>query len=142
MVGLDGAERRPPGPDRRPGRRRPAGRPVRADGTRKMFTSIGSGRAELDVHGQLVHRSVWPVPAAMVPTVRADEARAGVLGRLVSRDQPSAVIDHARSESRGTSESPLRAAVSVVFVPVGQILQSGARRWFDRDYAKASIVAA
>ena len=54
---------------------------------------------------------------------------------------PSAVIDHARSEQ---GRKQIRyAAVSVVFVPVGQILiQVLGAMVFDRDYTKASIVAA
>lgn len=54
---------------------------------------------------------------------------------------PSAVIDHARSEQ---GRKQIRyAAVSVVFVPIGQILiQVLGALVFDRDYTKASIVAA
>lgn len=54
---------------------------------------------------------------------------------------PSAVIDHARSEQ---GRKQIRyAAVSVVFVPVGQILiQVLGAMVFDRDYTKASIVVA
>ena len=54
---------------------------------------------------------------------------------------PSAVIDHARTEQ---GRKQIRyAAVSVVFVPVGQILiQVLGAMVFDRDYTKASIVAA
>ncbi len=54
---------------------------------------------------------------------------------------PSAVMDHARSEQ---GRKQIRyAAVSVVFVPVGQILiQVLGALVFDRDYTKASIVAA
>lgn len=54
---------------------------------------------------------------------------------------PSTVIDHARSEQ---GRKQIRyAAVSVVFVPVGQILiQVLGAMVFDRDYTKASIVAA
>ena len=54
---------------------------------------------------------------------------------------PSAVIDHARSEQ---GRKQIRyAAVSVEFVPVGQILiQVLGAMVFDRDYTKASIVAA
>ena len=54
---------------------------------------------------------------------------------------PSAVIDHARSEQ---GRKQIRyAAVSVVFVPIGQILiQVLGAMVFDRDYTKASIVAA
>ena len=54
---------------------------------------------------------------------------------------PSAVIDRARSEQ---GRKQIRyAAVSVVFVPVGQILiQVLGAMVFDRDYTKASIVAA
>ncbi len=54
---------------------------------------------------------------------------------------PAAVIDHARSDE---GRKQLRyAAVSVVFVPIGQILiQLLGAFVFDRDYTKASIVAA
>ncbi|HMR95482.1 MAG TPA: GtrA family protein [Microthrixaceae bacterium] len=54
---------------------------------------------------------------------------------------PSAVIDHARTEQ---GRKQIRyAAVSVVFVPIGQILiQVLGALVFDRDYTKASIVAA
>ena len=54
---------------------------------------------------------------------------------------PSAVIDHARTEQ---GRKQIRyAAVSVVFVPIGQILiQVLGAMVFDRDYTKASIVAA
>lgn len=54
---------------------------------------------------------------------------------------PAAVMDHARSEE---GRKQLRyAAVSVVFVPIGQILiQLLGAFVFDRDYTRASIVAA
>jgi len=54
---------------------------------------------------------------------------------------PAAVMDHARSDE---GRKQLRyAAVSVVFVPIGQLLiQVLGAFVFDRDYTKASIVAA
>lgn len=54
---------------------------------------------------------------------------------------PTAVLEHARSDE---GRKQIRyAAVSVVFVPVGQILiQVLGAMVFDRDYTKASIVAA